>query len=1311
MKNENLVSKKLEKLKRYNKDKTSKISNTIYQKEKNKPRNNIYYPYYLFENSFIFLIVIILFLNRIFCPKKGKNHLNYLSSITIKIKGTGEQNIIFGGWGNVCYRLSRTPDRIIINDIEQENVDYKYNFDSSQTINIVKIIWNNDLTTCHCLFFECSSIVEVDLSNFNSSKVTSMNSMFDSCTSLTSVNFSNFVTTRVSNMEYMFYGCAFTSLDLSTFETSRVYTMSYMFSDCVHLTSLNLSSFYTPLISDMSSMFNGCSNLGYINLQNAVISTSVNIQDILIGTAKNLVICLNQNSLNNINLNSSLISQGCAISDCSNYWVQIINKIYEEQNINECTLLNYIKNTIKICPNGTYLNDSQECEKCEEKCSLCNLDSINNNLCLACNEGYYQIYNNSNKSKAQFIECVKSPVGYYLDKNDLFYKECYLTCKKCEFNGSEISHNCTVCKDEYNYQTENFNSLNCYKNCSKYYYLNKVTNQYFCTETLNCPDLYNKLIVDKNECIDECINDDKYQYLYLNNCYDKCPEGSKNQENNQFICEKIQINEAININESTQINNEVNNETANIITNYNTYNNIYENDLYEKTDIKYEKTNTNEILDKFNFMNITTDITNEKTNENEIANNINSTIVETYDIYLKENETTDNIIKDNSDNLNHINMKENDKDNVDNNEILLNIDFSKIFNNTNINITNQNFINLYSEDKKKLIQYLKKIILGEIDIYKIKNGIYNKIQWKEILITLRLLESEKIFRNNETSIDFKKCENIIKNEYNIPNNNDLYILKNEVSIQGMNIRKIEYELYYPLYGKELIKLNLTKCQNEKIYLYYNIAINKSIDEYNPKSKYYNDICSKTTSDYGTDICLKDRRINFIKNNMTLCEENCEFVDYDYINKRAMCSCKVKLDLSFFQNLNFNEEEFFKNFAKINNLANFGLLKCYKYLFKKDNFLHNYGSIIFMFLMFLYFITLILFYCKYYDLLKKKINNIISKKKKTEFFIEYNNNKVTEENINKRNKNIERKKKIRRTKNKNIKNKKKGNITQNKNNPPNKLHKKNKKRKINFLLKNNIIKNNLNNNSSSLNMINNKKINSKKDYNDSELNSLTYKDAKLYDKRSYFQYYISLIKINELILFSFFPNRDYNSRIIKMFLFFFIFAVHFTVNTLFFNDTMIHKIYIEKGIFNFVYQIPRICYSSLISYIIVKCIKLLALSERLIIQLKNQKILKKLGDIENHKKKLIKILNIKFIFYFLFTFIFLSVFWYYNASFCCIYENTQLHLIKDIFISFGLSLIYPFFKELIPGIFRISALRAYKNKELLFKFSKFIELLL
>ena len=49
-------------------------------------------------------------------------------------------------------------------------------------------------------------------------------------------------------------------------------------------------------------------------------------------------------------------------------------------------------------------------------------------------------------------------------------------------------------------------------------------------------------------------------------------------------------------------------------------------------------------------------------------------------------------------------------------------------------------------------------------------------------------------------------------------------------------------------------------------------------------------------------------------------------------------------------------------------------------------------------------------------------------------------------------------------------------------------------------------------------------------------------------------------------------------------------------------------------------------------------------------------------------------------------------------FCAIYRNTQLHLIKDTLLSFGLSLLYPFGIYLLPGIFRIPALSNRKSKE-------------
>ena len=100
--------------------------------------------------------------------------------------------------------------------------------------------------------------------------------------------------------------------------------------------------------------------------------------------------------------------------------------------------------------------------------------------------------------------------------------------------------------------------------------------------------------------------------------------------------------------------------------------------------------------------------------------------------------------------------------------------------------------------------------------------------------------------------------------------------------------------------------------------------------------------------------------------------------------------------------------------------------------------------------------------------------------------------------------------------------------------------------------------------------------------DFEMNSLDYEEALRLDHRNFFEYYISLLKNNHPLFFSFTPYKDYNSRIIKIFLFFFSFSLDFTINAVFFNDDTMHKIYEDKGKFNFLYQIPQILYSTLIS---------------------------------------------------------------------------------------------------------------------------------
>ena len=220
------------------------------------------------------------------------------------------------------------------------------------------------------------------------------------------------------------------------------------------------------------------------------------------------------------------------------------------------------------------------------------------------------------------------------------------------------------------------------------------------------------------------------------------------------------------------------------------------------------------------------------------------------------------------------------------------------------------------------------------------------------------------------------------------------------------------------------------------------------------------------------------------------------------------------------------------------------------------------------------------------------------------------------------------------------------------------------------------------------------------YNDYEINSLDYNEALNVDKRTYLIYYFSLIKTKHLILFTFYTKNDYNSRVIKICLFLFFFSLYITVNALFFNDSTMHKIYIDQGKYNLAYQIPQIIYSTIITSVINTIIKHLSLTETDIINMKKMK-----KSIEDTKKRFI----IKFVLFFILSFIFLILFWFYLSCFCAVYHNTQIQLISDTLISFGLSLLYPFGIYLIPGLFRIPSLYI-PNSQSLYKFSKYVQLI-
>ena len=597
-----------------------------------------------------------------------------------------------------------------------------------------------------------------------------------------------------------------------------------------------------------------------------------------------------------------------------------------------------------------------------------------------------------------------------------------------------------------------------------------------------------------------------------------------------------------------------------------------------------------------------------------------------------------------------------------------------------------------------------KDLINKINISFIDEGNEYSIKEGNIFSKITNTNNQKS-TSNGTTIDLLDCDYKLKSVYNISNLSSLYLQIYEIEIKGMKIPKIEYEVFYPFFNETLQQLNLSECKGMYIDISIPVKITDTIDKYNSSSDYYNNLCYKTTSEYGTDISLADRKNDFIENNMTLCEEDCKLSDYNYSTERVRCNCLIKMSTPILNEVKFDKEKLLQRFTDIKNIANINFLKCYKEVFKGKNIIKNIGFYIFLLYFIFYFIVLILFYCKYYyslvsivkKIYKAKTDELKLKEEKdsSNSFLTGSKNRVKNKN---------------KTFNKNI-------LLKNKNNknPP---KKKKDKKIIKSIDNNNINEIKFKKRDKDSNKVNfpknkkDKKINKNEakkgilKYSDNELNNLEYKGALRFDKRTYFLYYKSLLKMNHPLVFSFYCyNDDYNSQIIKIFLFFFFFSVHLSVNALFFDDDIMHVIYIDKGEFDFIYQIPHIIYSSLISAVISIIIKALSLSEQSIIEMKHQKI--KAND--SIEKKLIKSLKIKFAIFFAVTFCLLFVFAFYISCFCDIYANTKIYLIKDSITSFSLSLIYPFGIYLIPGLLRKLALNAEnKDKNCLYKLSMFIQ---
>ncbi len=159
-----------------------------------------------------------------------------------------------------------------------------YHFENLTTIEGLKNLNTENVTSMLLMFQQCSSLESLDLSSFKTGNVTNMEQMFSHCSKLKSLNVSSFDTRNVRSMFLMFNGLSsLTSLDVSNFTNDNVTNMRMMFGDCSNLTSLNLSNFTTGKVEDMEKMFSSCTKLTSLDLSSFNTSNVTNATSMFYG--------------------------------------------------------------------------------------------------------------------------------------------------------------------------------------------------------------------------------------------------------------------------------------------------------------------------------------------------------------------------------------------------------------------------------------------------------------------------------------------------------------------------------------------------------------------------------------------------------------------------------------------------------------------------------------------------------------------------------------------------------------------------------------------------------------------------------------------------------------------------------------------------------------------------------------------------------------------------------------------------------------------------------------------------------------------
>ena len=528
---------------------------------------------------------------------------------------------------------------------------------------------------------------------------------------------------------------------------------------------------------------------------------------------------------------------------------------------------------------------------------------------------------------------------------------------------------------------------------------------------------------------------------------------------------------------------------------------------------------------------------------------------------------------------------------------------------------------------------------------------------------LKKLKTGELTTANASIIDVSECEALLKQKYHLSQEEDLVIIKGDIFDEiskYYSLNKIEYQLFSISMGA-FLPLSICKEANLSARILtpmntsaFNVqyksvsVIDDNYNPFDPESNFYNDLCTPFTDKDGYDVLLYFRRNEYFDKENNLCEKGCDFLGYNETIKMFTCNCSIKQDINDKSNYGITPmiipEDFYKKKEEYSNIKVF---KCASQVFSLKGQKMNFGSYIIMAIFFCFIGAVVFYFLKG----RKPMDEIYDK-------LKGDNKKINEISPEKE---------------------------------PEKKQNKEKEGYEDFVKapvkKVDNIKNDLT-------------------MKDEDLNAADYETAKEIDKRSYWKYYLSLLKMKQLLIFTFYTHTDHNLRVVKIALFTLFLSFYFAFTALFFNDDIMREIYLYKGNTIAAIHVTNIILSSLCCLVMNLLIRIVSLSERDIYKAMQEKNSDdRSASLEGIKRKL----KTKLIILFIVSGILISLCWYYVAAFCAVFKNSQGHYLLNVLWAFIVCNLWPCVTSLIAPIFRINSLKR-ENAKCMYKFSQIIAII-